>query len=91
MRATQTETRSLGWTGLAVCKRARLLRGRRPPVEITQAMYDGLTGVFGDKLSKEQASARPLSTRILGRRTALLPPFSIPYRVPHGLTPRSQY
>ena len=31
----------------------------------------------------------PVSTRILGRRTAPFPPFLIPYRVPHGVTPRS--
>ena len=30
-----------------------------------------------------------VSTRILGRRTAPFPPFLIPYRVPHGFTPRS--
>ena len=30
-----------------------------------------------------------VSTRILGRRTAPLPPFRIPNRVPHGFTPRS--
>ena len=30
-----------------------------------------------------------VSTRIVGRRTALFSPFRIPYRVPHGVTPRS--
>ena len=30
-----------------------------------------------------------VSTRILSRRTAPFAPFLIPYRVPHGLTPRS--
>ena len=30
-----------------------------------------------------------VSTRILGRRTAPFPPLRIPYRVPHGFTPRS--
>ena len=30
-----------------------------------------------------------VSTRILGRRTAPLPPFLIPHRVPRGFTPRS--
>ena len=30
-----------------------------------------------------------VSTRILGRRTAPFPPFLVPYRVPHGFTPRS--
>ena len=29
-----------------------------------------------------------VSTRILGRRTAPFPLFLIPYRVPHGFTPR---
>ena len=29
------------------------------------------------------------STRVLGRRTAPFAPFLIPYRVPHGFTPRS--
>ena len=31
----------------------------------------------------------PVSTRILGRRTAPFPPVLIPHRVPHGFTPRS--
>ena len=30
-----------------------------------------------------------VSTRILGRRNGAFPPFLIPYRVPHGFTPRS--
>ena len=30
-----------------------------------------------------------VSTRILGRRTASYPPFLIPHRAPHGVTPRS--
>ena len=29
------------------------------------------------------------STRILGRRAAAISPFLMPYRVPHGFTPRS--
>ena len=29
------------------------------------------------------------STRILGRRTAPFPPFLIPTRAPHGITPKS--
>ena len=31
----------------------------------------------------------PVSTRILGRRTAPFQTFRIPYRAPHGFTPRS--
>ena len=34
-------------------------------------------------------SSIQVSTRILGGRTAPFAPFLIPYRVPHGFTPRS--
>ena len=33
--------------------------------------------------------ALSVSTRILGRRTAPVPPFLVPHRAPHGFTPRS--
>ena len=34
-------------------------------------------------------SAEQVSTRILGRRAAPFPPFLVPNRAPHGVTPRS--
>ena len=40
-------------------------------------------------VGEEEDDEGIVSTRILGRRTAPFVPFLIPYRVPHGFTPRS--
>ena len=42
-----------------------------------------------DTWDKRGPSRPPVSTRILGRRTAPCPPFRISDRVPHGLIPIS--
>ena len=50
-----------------------------------------LRGVELARAEEEEDAIEEVSTRILGRRTAPFPPFLIPYRVPHGFTPRSWY
>ena len=57
---------------------------------VAQLGPPGTGAACGEKLTvTPEEFEKDVSTRILGRRTAPFPPFLIPYRVPHGFTPRS--
>ena len=58
--------------------------------ELIGKLYPTSTLVkYGAKRMKSKMLVSTSSMRILGRRTAPFQPFLIPYRAPHGFTPRS--